>query len=509
MLKNYPMGEKRYTMLISLIILSCCFTTIVFGQGNGDALGFQGISCDSPNNAKAVALGSALTAYDNGIEALYHNPAGLVGLERISIQYSGRMAKWHQREYQFWTESRKHPLLPALLDGRYVMDPRLNGVEIDSVIQTLNPDEYSIPVMGKDPFSKDAADWQEDYQLTSPVSSIAVAVPFKLMNRRITLGASYQLSYDAYDFDRNNTNLSPHFGDRTNPLIIESADSLVMQWFRYSRERTDPLYEMNLALAFELWKGLRIGLGYASVSGETSDFIDMQKVGDVLWINAGNYSFSYDTLDYRIEGSSTFEESRFKLGFQWAFDKFTFGASSTLPHELSRSWSYSVDSLSSDTSISNQFTGNDILQLPTTTRLGINIQTSERLSLYFDGGYNPYSQATFDYSDQIFEGDTTRLTWVDQINFNLGFAYRIINPLTIMAGYQSQPQVFIPNRAAFREKGPEMEGFSTGFSYELPWARLDAAYLFRNLKYYDSWESNLNYVTKTEKHLLLGVTVTL
>lgn len=509
MLKDYPMRRRRHTSLLSIAFIACCSTSLIFGQGNGDALGFQGISNSSPNNARAVALGSALTAYDDGIEAIFFNPAGLVGLDRISFHYSGRTAQWHQRENQFWTESRLHPLLPALLDGRYVMDPRLNGVEIDSLIETLQPDEYSIPVMGKDPLSRGAADWQEDHQLASPVSSIALAIPLDLMNRRFTLGASYNLSYDAYDYDRNDTFLSPHFGDRTNPLIIEAPDSLVMQWFRYSRERTKPLYELNLALGFNLWKGLRLGLGYASMSGETSDLLAMQKVGDVLWINTGNYSFSYDTLDYRIEGSSNFEETRFKLGFQWAFEKFTFGGSTTLKHELSRNWSYTADSVFNDTNITHLFSGTDMLKLPVTIRLGISMKTSDKLSLYFDGGYNPYSQAEFEYSDPVFQGDTTRLTWVDQTYFNFGLEYRILNPLTIMAGYQSQPQVFIPNRAAFREKGPEMQGFSAGLSFESSRLRLDAAYLFRNLKYYDSWESNLNYITKIEKHLLLGMTVTL
>ena len=78
-----------------------------------------------------------------------------------------------------------------------------------------------------------------------------------------------------------------------------------------------------------------------------------------------------------------------------------------------------------------------------------------------------------------------------------------------MVGYRIVPEVFIPNRAAFRHKGPEIQSVSAGIGVAFPFGQIDLGYEYRFLKYFDSWESNINYVLKTEDHLGISLRINL
>jgi len=240
--------------------------------------------------------------------------------------------------------------------------------------------------------------------------------------------------------------------------------------------------------------------------GESDDHLEMDKMGYFLFPTTDNFAFTYDTMIVAQSGNSTYSGSSTKLGVLFNYEQFDLGFCITIPYTITREWDYKIEFFEIDTIITTNINGQDQMDLPITIALGAKIEPKNRLSISFDIGFNPYSHTNFSYTDTSFNHtiiqlDTTRLNWVDQTTVGIGMKYGITPGISLMTGYRSVPEVFIPNRAAFRHKGPEMESVSAGISVDFPFGQIDLAYEYRFLKYFDSWETNLNYVLKTENHL--------
>ena len=480
--------------------------TVSMSQGNGDPLGFQGLSKLNMFSAQALAQGNTSIAQTGVVNSLFNNPAGLGDIERLQISISGKSSQWKQHENQYWTESRLHPLLPAILDGRYVPNPHHNGLLDTALVNLMSPDDYTIPLLGFDQYSPEVADWKDSYISQSPVNNISLAIPLKIMGKSLVLAAGLARRNDIYEYDRNDTYLNPHFGDRTNPVILAAPDSMVMNWFKYERMRVGGIDDLTAGLALKLTDHLQLGLSIQNLSGESDDHLEMDKVGYFLFPESDEFVFTYDTMTVVQSGNSTYSGSSAKFGILFNYKQFDLGFCITSPYTIIRDWDYTIEFFETDTMITTNINGQDQMDLPITMALGAKIEQKNRLSISFDIGFNPYSQTHFSYTDTsfnhtIFQLDTLRSNWVDQTTFGIGMKYGITPGISVMAGYRSVPEVFIPNRAAFRHKGPEMESVSAGISVAFPFGQIDLGYEYRFLKYYDSWETNLNYVLKTENHL--------
>ena len=480
--------------------------TVSMSQGNGDPLGFQGLSSLNVFSAQALAQGNTSIAQTGDVNTLFNNPAGLGDINRLQISITGKSSQWKQHENQYWTESRLHPLLPAILDGRYVPNPHHNGLLDTELVNLMSPDDYAIPLLGFDQYSPEVADWKDSYISQSPVNNISLAIPLKVMGKSLVLAAGFARRNDIYEYDRNDTYLNPHFGDRTNPVILAAPDSMVMNWFKYERMRIGGINDLTAGLALKLTDHLQLGLSLQNLSGESDDHLEMDKVGYFLFPESDEFAFTYDTMTVVQSGISTYSGSSAKFGILFNYKQFDLGFCITSPYTITRDWDYTIEFFENDTIITKNINGQDQMDLPITIALGAKIEPKNRLSISFDIGFNPYSQTNFSYTDTsfnhtIFQLDTIRLNWVDQTTFGIGMKYGITPSISVMTGYRSVPEVFIPNRAAFRHKGPEMESVSAGISMVFPFWQIDLGYEYRFLKYYDSWETNLNYVLKTENHL--------
>jgi hypothetical protein len=318
------------------------------------------------------------------------------------------------------------------------------------------------------------------------------------------------LRYDIYEYDRNDTYLNPHFGDRNNPVISAAPDDMVMNWFKYERMRVGGINDLTVGLALKLSDHLQLGLSIHNLKGESDDRLEMDKVGYFLFPSPLDFAFTYDTMKVVQSGISTYGGSSINFGIVLNYEQFDFGFCITSPYTITRDWNYTIDFFEADT-ITTNINGQDQMDLPITIALGAKIEPKDRLSISFDMTVNPYSQINFTYTDTsfsptIFQQDTLRLdtlrsNWVDQTIFGIGMKYGITPGISVMAGYRIVPEVFIPNRAAFRHKGPEIQSVSAGIAVAFPFGQIDLGYEYRFLKYFDSWESNLNYVLKTEDHL--------
>ena len=505
-------GHLRFSFLLLGVLYF--FPAFSMSQGNGDPLGFQGLSTLNVFSAKALAQGNTSMAQTGDVNSLFNNPAGLGGINRMQISITGKSSQWKQHENQFWTENRKHPLLPALLDGRYVPDPSNNGLLDTELVKLMSPDDYATPLVGYDQYSPQVADWKDSYSSQLPVNNISLAIPLKIMDKRLVLAAGFARRYDMYEYDRNDTYLNPHLGDRTNPIIMAAADSTVINWFKYERMRVGGINDLTVGLALQLSDHLQLGLSLQNMSGESDDRLEMDKIGNILFPTTNNFAFTYDTMTVVQSGISAYSGFSTKFGILFNSKKFNLGFCITSPYTVTRDWNYTTEIFQTDTIITTQYQGQDRADLPISIALGARIEPKKQLSISFDIGLNPYSKTNYSYTDTSITNaniqlDTTRLNWVNQTTFGIGMSYRITPGISVMVGYRSAPEVFIPNRAAFRQKGPEMESVSTGISITLPIGQFDMAYEYRFLKYYDSWETNINYVLKTENHLVASLSFSL
>jgi hypothetical protein len=346
------------------------------------------------------------------------------------------------------------------------------------------------------------------------VNNISLAIPLKIMDKRLVLAAGFARRYDMYEYDRNDTYLNPHLGDRTNPIIMAAADSTVINWFKYERMRVGGINDLTVGLALQLSDHLQLGLSLQNMSGESDDRLEMDKIGNILFPTTNNFAFTYDTMTVVQSGISAYSGFSTKFGILFNSKKFNLGFCITSPYTVTRDWNYTTEIFQTDTIITTQYQGQDRADLPISIALGARIEPKKQLSISFDIGLNPYSKTNYSYTDTSITNaniqlDTTRLNWVNQTTFGIGMSYRITPGISVMVGYRSAPEVFIPNRAAFRQKGPEMESVSTGISITLPIGQFDMAYEYRFLKYYDSWETNINYVLKTENHLVASLSFSL
>lgn len=507
MIKTDFSRKSGSQLLIGLLLIPIVY----FAQGNGDPLRFQGLSSLNIFSAQTLAQGNTSTAQTGDINSLFSNPAGLGDINRIQLSITGKSSHWKQHENQFWTESRLHPLLPALLDGRYVPDPRNNGKTDSELVELMSPDDYAIPLLGYDQFSPEVADWMDNYTSISPVNNFALAFPLKIMGKTLVLAGGFARGYDIYEYDRNDTYLNPHFGDRTNPVIIAAPDSMVMNWFKYERMRKGGINALTFGLAFRMTNHIQLGISLWNLNGESDDRLEMDKTGDIIFPSPDTFAFTYDTLTVVQSGNSKYNGCSAKFGILFNYEQFVMAISATGPYTVTRDWDYTIDISEIDTTVITNVDGQDMAALPVSFAFGAIFKPMKQLNLSIDFGFNPYSHVQFSGTDTSmanihFQLDTTRLNWVDQTTFGIGMKYGITPGISVMAGYRSVPEVFIPNRAAFRHKGPEMNSVSAGISVALPVGMFDIAYEYRFLKYYDSWETNLNYVLKTESHIVTSFT---
>lgn len=494
MLRRARKHRSGFTGTLACILL---LTTQLLAQHRGDNLAFQGLAHLERSGAKALAMGGAFTAMGGDLNSIFWNPAGLAGIEQLSVSVAGHdyAALW--RENQAYRPNRYLVTLPFYLEGLYIPDPANNGILDDELAQDTN---YVVgePELGLEPFSKEAADWQN--RITdSGLNSLTAAVPLKIARRPLILALAYQRQSGMLDYDRNDTYLSPHIGSMEYEVLVRvESDTGVVHWHRFLRQRSGDIQTLRGALALALSDRIQIGLRLALLSGETEDLQTLSKVGVFDIYDDNKFSFSYDTLDTEISGTSTFSAVELSAGALFSFTNFDLGFSMTLPTTVSRSWTYETAVLDTGDVIHTKNSGTDQLKLPPTFTLGLRFTPAEQYTFALDLESIPYSQATFELASQ----DTTHRPWIDSYSLRVGIEYRAATFLALRGGYQYVTQEFVPDGAAFKTRGPAANWYTIGASFRLGWlGQVDIAYNLLQLKYYDSYYSSTNYVSELVNRL--------
>jgi len=478
----------------------------VMAQHRGDNLSFQGIMAETGNGVKSQAMGGAFSSVTGDLEALFWNPAGLMGIGNFQFSVSGNTYNQLWRENQEYRPNRQFVTLPFYLDGLYTPDPANNGKLDYEVFQ--NDSNYYIlpPTQGQDKYSESAADWQVEKN-GFVFNNLSAAIPVNIADQRFVIGAAYAYKSHLLDYDRNQTYLDPHPGtDEYGGHILRitsPGDSVRMYWSDYERKREGNLQTIHFALSYELTQNLALGLGLNLMSGRTDDFQRLSRIGYFDLVNEANsFRFSYDTLEVSTNGTSDFNGTSFNLGAVLEFEHFNFGFNLTGPYTITRKFDYATTTADLNGSETGAVNGEDRMKVPLSYAFGLSLKPVESFRFSIDFNQNNYGDAEFSYAVP----DSFRHGWVDQTALGFGFAYTPFNFLTVLGGYRHMTEVFAPDGAATRDEGPARDSFSLGLSINTNFGIIDLAYVMSSMKYYDAYYSNSNYVTESLSRLLVGYT---
>ena len=508
------MQKKDYNYKILRFVLpfisALLFSSHIYAQHRGDVLSFQGLSEGNNLGIKASAMGGAYTAVSGDINSLFYNPAGLAGINKIQVSISGNSFDKLWRENQVYRPDRYFVTLPFYLEGLYIPKPEDNGKwdherpwddtqNVDSTYYVKMPD------LGLDPFGEEAADWQEKAKEFA-FNNIAVAVPLDFAAHHIVVSASYNRKFNVQDFDRNDTYLDPHLGYDMYGEIgrVNGLDTLDVNWSRYLRKRSGSINNITAGLAYDLNKYLKLGAGMNLSWGETDDLQSLSRVGVFNLNRQQRFRFSYVKVLEELKGKSKFSSTSFNLGAILNINRVSAGIKIDLPYTLKREWDnreYFEDSSSASTVTK---AGTDELEVPAVFTFGVSFKPVDNFMISIDYENAPLSKAEFklETADNFFRG------WSNRNTLRFGAEYKPYEFLAILAGFQNVPQIFIPDGAAVKENGPEAHSYNFGVSLSLFFGRLDFAYEYRILKYYDSYYSNTNYNYESYSNLLFGYTYT-
>jgi len=494
-----------YKSIFNIIIFFAVATGMLHAQNRGNNLAFQGFGNFGDISPKAMAMGGAFTSIDGDIDALFYNSAGLSSISKLKISIGGGLVKRTWSENQIYNPNRYFYTMPFYLEGLYIPDPANNdSLDHEVFFNGLLDTSYvvALPDTGLEPFSDEAADWKNIEKAGSP-TNFAVAFPFQVAGKNVVAAASWNQNLDLYNYDRNDTYLDPHIGytEYNMPEKNEGLDTIKIDWSIFERSRIGSLQEFRGALAIDVSKNVKAGFSLNYFTGKTDDKQSLKKVGYFNLLDQNEFTFSYDTLDMITSGTSIFKGMKEEFGIQFVFDSFNFGLNLKLPFTVIRNFDYTITTIDTMNTITTTNKGKDELKVPIGYTIGVNFRPAEDFIFSLDYGLNRYSKAKW----SIANSDTTHRDWVDQSILRFGFQYTPFELIALRVGYRTVPQVFVPDGAAFRDRGPEARAWTFGIGLNFGiFGSVDAAWEYRILKYYDQYFSNTNYVLEKLNNVSLG-----
>lgn len=499
-------------MVILIILLALITTVQIEGQHRGDPLAFQGLSNSTDYSVKSMAMGNAYTSISGELGSLYFNPAGLASIKKMKVSASGSRYYKKWQENQVYRPNRVLVHLPFYLGGLYTPSElnydSLGNPRWDHEIAIDSNYVVESPEMGNNSFSEEGADWIREVDDLA-LNTLTLAYPLNMFNKNFVVSLGYKHRYNLLDFDRNDTYLSPHIGySKYNmPQRVSEGDTVNMDWYKFMRRRSGDLHTGKLAVGLALNENLHLGAGISLTRGESRDIQVLDKVGYFDILKNNEFRFGFDSLNTEIKGKSEFSTYAITLGGIYDFEKISVGLNVKLPQTITRNYDY--QEVVADTLGLHKQTksGNDTFKTPMIFTLGINLRPVEQFIFSLDFKNAQYSNSEFEFDNA--STDSTHNAWVDQSILRAGIEFKPTSFISLLAGYQTVPQTFVPDGHAFQDQGPKSNIYSFGTSISIfDYGRLDIAYKIQELKYWDQYMSNTNYNLIKHNKLTFGYVYT-
>ena len=502
---NFYRNIKTVLQFSMLVIVICCSTNII-AQHRGDNLSFQGLSFKDNIDVKASSMGGAVIAVSGNLFSLFYNPAGLAKIDKIQISISANQYNRHWRENQNYYANRNFTSLPFYLEGLYVPKIENNGKWDGDLYKDTAKYLINAPKLGHDEYDEEVAQWKND-KSESGLKNISAAIPFSLGERKFVVAAGYYKT-QINDFDRNETFLSPMFQSYDYETgfkrTVNGVDTLNLEWSRFLRSRNGSMNNIVAGISNELTENIMLGVGIKIQSGESDDYLSLNRAGDFHLIDAQKFKFYFVDYQKVVAGTSKFSSTSFNIGAMVNINKVSLGFKIDLPYTLTREWNYTTTEKGIKNTSKTQSLKDEV-KMPATYNFGISFHPVENFLMAFAYESTPYSSAEFNFG----AADTTFRKWSNQNTLSFGLEYKMFSYLSLMAGYRSIPEVFIPDGAAVKDKGPISNSYNIGFSLKTALGCFDFAFEYRSMKYYDSYYSNANYVFEKSSNILIGYTYSL
>lgn len=499
------LNTRRIVQNYVFLLLSVALTVSSFAQHRGDNLSFQGLDLVNRNGVEAMAMGGAYTARSGELDALFWNPAGLIGINGLQVTANFHSNDNLWRERQDYRPNRQAVTMSFILDGLYTPNPAFNGWLDNEAFFADSTYIIAEPELGVDSYSEEGADWQKQLD-DAGLNNIAAAFPFAVAGKQFVAAAGYSGHQMVTNYDRNETLLTPHpafdgYGDLPG-RVTAAGDTVIITWSDYERQRTGPLGTISAALAFAWNDRLHFSLGFNRLSGETDDMQSVSRIGQFALVDGIQiFRFNYDTLDVMMTGTSDFSATSLKIGAQMKFGQLTLGANLTPGYTITRDWNYTMTTATADSSGSQDISGQDELKIPASFSVGASIQPHKKFRMALDYEHRPYADAEFTFN----RSDASHRDWLDQSTYRFGIQYMPIERLSLLAGYRNVPQIYAPDGAANPEKGPQAELYSLGASLRVAFVSVHAAWETSRMKYYDVYYSNTNFAFEKTNNFLFGI----
>ena len=274
-------------------------------------------------------------------------------------------------------------------------------------------------------------------------------------------------------------------------------------WSDFERMRDGKVQSINFALSYQLNPTIMFGAGLNILNSETDDSQRLSRIGFFDLLDGPNsFRFSYDTLNVFTTGISEFSGTSINLGAIFEFEHISLGVNLTSPYTITRKWNYQTTTGNATSAEQVTTTGEDKMKVPLSYAFGLSIMPVESFRLAVDIKQKNYGDAEFVLS----QPDSNQRSFINQTVLSFGFEYSAFDFLAILGGYRHQTELFVPDGGATKDEGPDINAWSIGLSFRTDFGIFDLAYVISNMKYYDSYFSNTNYVKESLDRMLLAYT---
>lgn len=469
--------RMRYLFLALACSAAWYGTSRAQAQGIAQPLTIQGLDQTYVAGVRARAMGGAVTARAGDEEALFWNPAGLAGVERLTVSASGAAQATGWAESQRWNPNRYYAGLSLYFQ---------------------NPEAYAY-----EPFER--PDWTNTARVFRP-GHAAVVLPFALGGRPAAVAAAAHQVVDLTDYDRNDNVLDPYIGNfRPEPVPRPTpSDSVTAIWSGFERERTGALYALTAGGAAEVLPRLRVGVRLSYWTGSSDDRERRYNRGRFVFFETAHLFDAYD-LSGSTTWTGTSEYTAFTgaLGLHLTQDAFTLGLTIQAPTTVTRDWTRDVDVVDPAGARSRRSeSGRDEVTLPVAVTVGGMLRPSASLALAADYQYQNFEAMDVDAagSAEVFPA------WYAAHGVRLGLEWRATRRIAVRAGYREDPRPFRIEGAGIVEETARGSVYSAGLGFDGAAFRFDLTYEYHYLLYFDRWESNVNHARTVTHRLLAGVT---
>lgn len=469
---------------VLLILLATGSTTVLHGQYVADPLTLQGIDNGVLMSARSRAMGSAGVSTGNDATVLFSNPAALARLRKVEFRVGASYKSTTYKQDQIWIPDRKYAGLSVMFENDFT------GIK-DSALEK--------------PFDDITPDWENTTSSFRPSLGV-VAVPFEIGDASLTFGAGISQSIDADYYFQNLNALDPNIGAfRPEPYLnIRQGDSLQVQWFQFSSERSGAVYGITPGLAARLTAELSFGVSATILTGTIDDTERLADRGMVTLRtnNSGSYNvFSVVPSPSTIAsaGTSKIRGTYFTIGVTYSERYFSAAATVRPATTLHRYWKRENTVTKQGGTSTENLDGTDEMTLPWMYVLGFALHPNERWNLGIDYQVRNYNNV------EVHNGSGTMNPWLGGQVLHVGGEFIPMQWLALRAGYREVVQTFAPAGASLMSDPVRGSAYSAGAGVRWSALTFDLAYEYFRMTYEDAWISNINGNEQQSHQLLFEI----